>query len=479
MRAIIRLFLILSIVLVPAAAASAQGNITPGWKDNQHPQPVKPWLTVNGGRSASVAFPVGGGTQTLTIATNQKGATVTNLPAWLTQGGGGKTITLECAANSSDNPREVSLTVKAGGASVKVYVTQSAAKMGIVDMKFANSNGQGSIISDYGSWLYASDVRYLKPRLIYDGAATPKARVLSVKILDPNGNLLTNESSPSGYTFKKSVTFKPGKMNYLDLPAWGSSAAGTFNPGNYRVEIWSEGVKIYSGSINLSKRKGESTYLRVNNDHTVTTNVSNSGARCTYYVSTDCEDWRISGVPSYCEVTDQTPYEFTLLCYPNNGSPRSATIVVSSDNQQAKINLKQGYSGGGGSNAVQINRIWTDYDAVRNGESGMLIHIDFDAKGLRGHRLSPNVYFEYDDGSILRDTDGNYCTPDGQVAISGSADVASDDARWSNFELFVPVSQLHITRRGTVTIQYQIEIHDLTTGKRAAKSNYEAFTVTL
>lgn len=432
-------------------------------------------LTVNGSsRAAGVTFPVTGGRQTLSVSTNQGTVSVANMPDWITQSGVSNTsIVIECGVNPSENPREGKFTVKAGGKSVIVSVSQAASKMGVVDMRFANVDGNGNVVNDYGSRLFASEVRYLKPRLIYNGPATPKARILYVKFLDPDGNHLRSESSPAGYSFKQNATFNPGQLNTIDLSAWGSSSSGSFAPGLYRVEVYSDGVRMYSGAVNLCRRSSESTYLRINNQNIVNSRFYSDGGVRTFDLSTDCDEWRITEIPSFCELTETDPYSFTVKVRPNQGSARSGQIIVSSDNQTARVNVNQEAGSG-----VKINRIWTDFNSVRNGQNGMVIHIDFEAQGLKDHSIGANAYFEYSDGRELKDIDGNYGTSDGQVAVSALTTANYDNSRWNDFELFIPLSQLHVTGKGTVSLRYQLQIHDRSAGALVGSSEYINFTLT-
>lgn len=131
----------------------------------------------------------------------------------------------------------------------------------VKDILFGNTDSNGNVIDNFGRKLYAGELRYLQPQLIYDGL-TSTARDINVyvKIIDEDGDLKTAQSSPNGYTFDDSFSVKPGKDNRYELPGWGNNSCQYYEPGLYTYEVWHKGkcliskqFRLYSGAAPLSK----------------------------------------------------------------------------------------------------------------------------------------------------------------------------------------------------------------------------------
>lgn len=130
----------------------------------------------------------------------------------------------------------------------------------ITDIDFANADGVGTIIDDYGSKLYAGELRYLKSRIVYNGQTSSAHEIdLCYKIYKEDGTLEKGKKSPDGYTWKSSVDIEPGRGNTVEMPGWGSSTGQSYEPGVYTYEIWckdkcqiSKKVRIYTGAKPVS-----------------------------------------------------------------------------------------------------------------------------------------------------------------------------------------------------------------------------------
>ena len=121
------------------------------------------------------------------------------------------------------------------------------AYMTIRNIEFANTDKEGNILNPYGFAMYSSEIRYLKPRIVYDGILDESMFVrLFWKIIAPDGSLKTSANSPSGYTYSDFSWVQPGTGNLFQLSGMGNSEGGVFGPGNYRFELWYEDAKIYN-----------------------------------------------------------------------------------------------------------------------------------------------------------------------------------------------------------------------------------------
>lgn len=133
----------------------------------------------------------------------------------------------------------------------------------ITDITFANADDEGNIINDFGSMLYASEVKYLKPQITFNGLGAYQDKIkLYVKIFSDDEQMKTGNGSPDGYTFTDDLLVLPGSGHTATLPGWGRNSGGAFSAGTYRFEIWHNGkqlfqkkVRLYSGSTPISESK--------------------------------------------------------------------------------------------------------------------------------------------------------------------------------------------------------------------------------
>ena len=129
----------------------------------------------------------------------------------------------------------------------------SKAYMEITGMSFANTDYMGNIIDDYGAKLYTEDLRYLSPKIFYQGLASEEKDVtLYFKVIKENWEVDQSPNSPDGYSFSRDVTVSPGVGQSLSLGGWGARGGSSFNPGQYTVEVWHKGNKLYEKSVRVN-----------------------------------------------------------------------------------------------------------------------------------------------------------------------------------------------------------------------------------
>ncbi|MDR2923235.1 MAG: hypothetical protein LBU85_07835 [Treponema sp.] len=123
----------------------------------------------------------------------------------------------------------------------------------IVDMKVGNAYKDNKWITKPGVKLKASAVNYLNPVFIYDSQATC-IMTFFIKIIDPNGKIIFNKNtSPKGYTYSNPYQVKKGQSLEYNPGGWGTKGGGSYFPGVWKIELWSEGFCLYSGEINLEE----------------------------------------------------------------------------------------------------------------------------------------------------------------------------------------------------------------------------------
>lgn len=111
-------------------------------------------------------------------------------------------------------------------------ISISSVDMGITD-------GNNNVVTAYGNTLYSSSTKYLTPR-ISAYAKSAGTYEIYCKFYDASGTLSTGSNSPSGYSWKYSLRMNQGTGTYT-LSGWGSSSAGHWCKGNYRIELYYKG----------------------------------------------------------------------------------------------------------------------------------------------------------------------------------------------------------------------------------------------
>lgn len=211
----------------------------------------------------------------------------------------------------------------------------------INNVTFSNQDKNGNTITSFGEELYENELKYLTPKIYYEGLYSNEQTVtLYYRIFESTGNLSSGTSSPLGFTSKQSITIKPGS-NSLTLNGWGSESGGSFPSGVTKVEYWLDGEKIYETRVTVKKKEGTATFLTVDSKTAVSTSFSATGGTETFYVKTDADSWETWGIPLWCEIKSKTSSSFTLSCKPNSGSARNDYMKVKAGGKEVRIDISQ------------------------------------------------------------------------------------------------------------------------------------------
>jgi len=124
--------------------------------------------------------------------------------------------------------------------------------MNMLKVEIANVGVSDDVIDGYGSSIWAKNVKYLQFRITYDGLGRKIHQIeLACKIYAPDRTLLKWLSSSDGYTYTFYPKIYPGKGKALILPGLGSSTKNIFTAGEYIMEFWSNGRKLYATNFML------------------------------------------------------------------------------------------------------------------------------------------------------------------------------------------------------------------------------------
>ena len=379
------------------------------------------YLRVNGNTSSeSLNFSSGYDSETVSVATDGE-YEIEELPSWCSISNQTKnSFTLSCSNNSSTSSRSGSFSVNAGSYSVRVNVSQA---------------GKASYLRVNGS----SSTQY------YDVSASSQTKTFNVS------------SSDSYYV--------------RNLPSWCSVTnkySGSFglkinaNKSSYRsdwftVECGGKSVRIY---IQQAGNSNKSSRLMVNGSSQSKQyyDVSSSAQTQTFTVSAP-GSYKISYLPSWCTVTDKYSNSFKLRINANTTDYRSDWFSVVSGGEEIRVYIRQ--TAAKKSSAppkATISNLWVEHNVYEDGKKGMRIHFRLDADNMKGKTGRCSAYFHKEDGTALVDLNDRYCTTDGKVGCGKDFTPRYENDYYEDFTLFMPYSELHISRSGSfkfyVTVWY-------------------------
>lgn len=394
------------------------------------------------------------------------------------------------------------------------YVTDNnvASNLVINNIEFGSSYKNGTIKSDFGSTLYAREIPYLHLRISYRCSS---AATVYVKIIDPQGNLKTGTSSPSGYTTK--YTFSP-QTSGTYVSGWGNENLDVYNPGNHTVELWLDGRKIYSKQVHLYSRgpSGSMSDVKVSvegDNVVVKTSFKVKDMKgldgkvvCYFY---DANDNALKDTNSSYRATDGQVTTSKEICpsYENSTYTDFEVTIPKSELHQTGSNARTlkvmavvwDHSSGEHkelfrSNRVpftytpphaEIDKVWLVHNVERTGyyEGGygqytynvMQIHVNFVARGMLDKNVRVCAFFYEEGGGKMMatsSTSSDYKTPDGHVTIQEVSTATYENTRWSDYVLEIPYSEL---RKGRFKVR--VQIHDSEGNVLSTEPKYVSFNV--
>lgn len=128
--------------------------------------------------------------------------------------------------------------------------------------------------------------------------------------------------------------------------------------------------------------------------------------------------------------------------------------------------------------SINFESVLVNKNVTRNGELGLEIQSRFTVEGYKGKTLDLTVYFYNSDGTLLKDFDGTYATPDGHIAAAVKFEVEGDHLVYDTREtvsyplaLFIPYKQLHLGQGDFfLKLQMQLLLHG--TSQSVGKANF-------
>lgn len=206
--------------------------------------------------------------------------------------------------------------------------------------------------------LYQDNLLFLTPRITYN-AAKAETILLGVKIYEPDG--LLSGGDENEYSYTSEVQLEPGTDQVYQLIGWGKDTPGSYDPGDYRIEIWSRGKLLVSRDFKVlaGRDPDESHYaiageagdddenatalLLVKGEIEPTVEFGKLGAIVHLEVENNTGvAYDTALLPDFCSVENVTPTGFDLVCQPNKSpAARADWFWVFADESYVTVNVKQ------------------------------------------------------------------------------------------------------------------------------------------
>lgn len=120
---------------------------------------------------------------------------------------------------------------------------------------------------------------------------------------------------------------------------------------------------------------------------------------------------------------------------------------------------------------VKIDKIWLKKNIKHNGVNCVEIHVKLNTHFMEQSGGRVVALFESPKGHILKDTNNNYCTDDGQVSVGTDFGSHYEHAIYPNITLIIPNDEIHTTKMNS-TYYIKLGIYDYSQNKYIYFSGY-------
>lgn len=340
----------------------------------------------------------------------------------------------------------------------------------IHSVEIAGLDASDNMVAAYGGIIYASDIARLSFRINYSSS---KAVKLTCKLSNSENN-----NPPTDYTWSIDL---PAGTNKSNVHNWGWNTIGNHKAGNYIYELFYNGKSIFKKDCTLYRKQGETSYLTVDNKTATSSHFSSSGGSETFTVKTDGDSYEVKLLPSWCTLTSTASGSFTIRCDANTStSSRSDWFEVKSGGKTVRVDVTQ--SGNTNIISASFDNVWVEHNVIQYVGlipiKGMKIHAKFHINNMLNKQGQIVAYFSFQNGTVLKDYNGQYRASDGQVSVGENFTPNYKNCVYNNYTLFMPYTELHCT--GTSYLRFKLQIFEKTSGswKSIASSNYTNFMYT-
>lgn len=121
----------------------------------------------------------------------------------------------------------------------------------------------------------------------------------------------------------------------------------------------------------------------------------------------------------------------------------------------------------------EANRVWIDYNQTRNGRRGMLVHVNFEATGLKGVDAKMTVRIRDQGDEFLPSSSAGYSNKDGDFEVSYDIKPGYDPAVYEDVTVFIPYDEIKVGK-GNWTLKLDVDIA-YENGEYIKHINYKEF----
>lgn len=260
---------------------------------------------------------------------------------------------------------------------------------------------------------------------------------------------------------------RSGNTLYLRVDANNSSSSRT----DYFI------ISSGSKSIRVDISQGKSNSLTVS---TESLSFSSAGGSRTITVNSS-SSWKI-GTKTYDWGHLSTDGNTVTLRVDANTSTNSRTdyFTIKSGNLEKRINISQSGNTQTTSNNATIKSVYVSNDEDVDGEKGLSVKVSFDVSGMKGHNGRVSCYFYDTNGNALIDRNNRYHTSGTPSNVASGEDIKPryDNSTYTDFEIKIPYSELHLSSTYSRTLRVDVVVWDYYSGsgKEVARKDGTTFT---
>lgn len=138
--------------------------------------------------------------------------------------------------------------------SLKYFAQIKSASIEIIDVKFGESDRNGTPIREFGNKFY-TDVEFLIPQITYKVLQTGTPIDIWYKIYSPEGKLLSSDNSKSGFTWKGSVQCDTIATHTVVLGGFGNTDKNCYDEyGTWRIEFYKGECCLYKTTFEINSK---------------------------------------------------------------------------------------------------------------------------------------------------------------------------------------------------------------------------------
>lgn len=259
---------------------------------------------------------------------------------------------------------------------------------------------------------------------------------------------------------------RSGNTLYLRVDANNSSSS--------RTDYFT--ISSGSKSIRVDISQGKRNSLTVS---TESLSFSSAGGSRTITVNSS-SSWKI-GTKTYDWGHLSTDENTVTIRVDANTSTNSRTdyFTIKSGNLEKRINIFQSGNTQTTSNNATIKSVYVSNDADVDGEKGLSVKVSFDVSGMKGHEGRVSCYFYDSNGNALIDKNNRYNTSGTPSNVASGEDIKPpyDNCTYTDFEIKIPYSELHLSSTYSQTLRVDVIVWDnySGSGKEVARKDGTTF----